>query len=127
MIPTDATKRPQAVAIDFGVCEHDDLICRGRIRIEEHAKAEEFDYFAPASEATTPAGHVAIRHQFSVPAASLELMLVRLTTHQGAPEVILRVALAIGVHDSEDWESIALGRDHTFAFLCVQEYEQVKE
>lgn len=122
MIPTNATKRPKAMAVDFAVFEHDDLICRGRIRTEEHERAEEFDYFAPASGATPPAGHVAIRHQFGVPAASLELMLIRLMTHQGAPEVILQVALAIGVHDSEDWESIALGRDHTFAFLCVQEF-----
>lgn len=31
--------------------------------------------------------------------------------------------MAMGVHDSEDWESVALGKHHSFAFLCRQEFD----
>jgi hypothetical protein len=124
MIPNNATKRPKAMVVDdFGVYEHDDWIRRGRIQIEEDQEAEEFDASRPlarrqhrqargdSSPVQRPGGFARRTHGDS-------LALLRSFS---------QVALAIGVHDSEDWKSIALGCDHKFAFVCAQVVEAAKE
>jgi len=66
------------------------------------------------------AGHLVVRHQVALPAASLSITRVQFSSAGGNPEIVLQ-ALTIGVHDSDDWESVALGGDYTFAFLGRQE------
>lgn len=114
---------PHALAVEFVLFHHDVLLCRAAIRIEEQQKSEEFDYPDPSAGIGTTSyeGHLVIRHQFGLPAASLQLWLIRYIAPGSTGEVILEAALAMGVHDSEDWESVALGQDYTLAFRCRQE------
>ncbi len=113
-------RQPNAMTVEFGFFHHDDLLCRATIRIEEREKSEEFD--SGTSDGAPPAGHLVIRHWLEFPSASLHLALVRCPTADAAPEVILEAGLAMGVHDSDDWESVALGGAYTLAFLCRQEF-----
>jgi hypothetical protein len=120
--------RPNAMVVDFGMFHRDSLLCRGRIRIEESEKWEEFDYYSGESadgvtHETKPRGHLLIRHQFGLPTASLDLFMVQFETERSGREVILEAGVAMDVHDSEDWESVALGKEHTLAFLCRRELE----
>lgn len=116
---------PSAMAVEFGLFHHDVLLCRSTIRVEEHQKSEEFDYSDPSDTAGSASsrGHLVIRHQFGLPAAPLYLWLIRDAPPESAGEVFLEAALEMGVHDSEDWESVALGKDYAFAFRCRQEGE----
>lgn len=113
------------MTVEFGFFHHDELLCRATIRIEEREKTEEFDSGTGSSDdrsdGAPPAGHLVIRHRFELPAASLHLTLVRCPAADAAAEVILEAGLAMGVHDSDDWESVALTEAYTFAFLCRQE------
>ena len=125
----DRIMNPNAMAVEFALFHHDALLCRSTIRIEEQQKSEEFEYTDP-SDATgsgSSRGHLVIRHEYGLPAASLQLWLVRYDAPESAGEIILEAALAMGVHDSEDWESVALGEDYTFAFACRQEVKPAQQ
>jgi hypothetical protein len=104
-----------AMTVEFGLFHHDVLLCRSKIRIEEHEKAEEFDCADTGGASSNK--HLVVRHKFGLPAASLQLSFI----DYAAGKIILEAGLAIGVHDSEEWESVALGEDYTFAFSCRQE------
>ena len=113
-----------AMTVEFALFHHDALLCQSAIRIEKQQKSEEFECadFSDATGMESTKAHLVIRHEYGLPAASLQLWLIR----SGAPEsgeIILEAALAMGVHDSRDWESVALGEDYTFAFACRQEVE----
>jgi hypothetical protein len=119
----DAERRMAATAmvVDFGLFRNDDLLCRAAVRLEAQEKLEEFDYGwrqPDGADQPVAAGHLVVRHQFALPAASLSIALVQFSSAEGNPDIVLQAALAIGVHDSDDWESVALGGDYTFAFLC---------
>ena len=110
-----------ALAVELALFHHDTLLCRARIQIEKQQKSEEFDTETWAmTDGGSCRGHLAIQHRFAIPAASLHLWLIRYRAPESAGEVVLDVALAMGVHDSDDWESIALGEEYTFAFQCRQ-------
>jgi hypothetical protein len=111
-----------ALSVEFALFRNDTLLCRGMIQVEDQQKSEEFDYTEPPETTGTASsgGHLAVRHQFGLPAASLEIWLIRYLAPEGTGEVILEAAMAMGVHDSEDWESLAL-REYTFAFRCREE------
>lgn len=112
-----------AMEVEFGLFHHDVLLRRSTLRIDEQQKSEEFDCADPSDTEgnASSKGHLVIRHQFGLPAASLYLRLIRYAAPGSAGEMILEAALEMGVHDSEDWESVALGEDYTFAFQCRQE------
>ena len=115
------------MAVEFALFRGDDLLCRAAIRVGAQEKVEEFDYGAREADGaiarTTAAGHLVLRHRFELPAASLSIALMQFSSAGGEPEVVLQVGVSMGVHDSDDWESVALGGDYTFAFLCRQERE----
>ena len=117
------------MAVEFGLLHHDVLLCRSTIRIEEHQKSEEFNYADPSDTtgSASSKGHLVISHRYGLPAASLHVWLIRHVAPESAGEMILEAALTMGVHDSEDWESVALGEDYTFAFRCRQEVEPAQQ
>lgn len=119
---------PHALVVELCLFRHDALLCRAIIRIEEQQKSEELDYTDPPDDpGTTPSqGHLVIRHQFALPAASLHLWLIRYAAPESTGEVIFEAALAMGVYDTEDWESVVLG-DYTFAFQSRQEFAPAHE
>lgn len=112
------------MAVEFALFRGHYLLCRGIIRVEAQEKSEEFDYRVPdadgASDRTKAAGHLVICHRFALPAASLSITLVQFSSAGGESEIVLQAGLSMGVHDSDDWESVALGGNYTFAFLCRQ-------
>lgn len=116
-----------AMAVEFALFRGDDLLCRAAIRVEAQEKVEEFDYGPRdadgATDRTTAAGHLVVRHRFELPAASLSITLLQFSSAGGESEIVLQAGLSMGAHDSDDWESVALGGDYTFAFLCRQERE----
>jgi hypothetical protein len=118
-----------AMEVAFVLFYHDVLLCRSTVRIEEHQKSEEFDCSDTLSTTGTASSkrHLVVRHKFGLPAASLQLSLIGYAAPESVGKIILEAALAIGVHDSEDWESVALGEDYTFAFRCHQEVEAVRQ
>lgn len=113
------------MTVQFALFQGDDLLCRAEIRIEEHEKLEDFDYAVRAFDGITnpanPTGHLVVRHQFAIPAASLAITLVEFGAVASAAQIVLEASVVMGVHDSDDWESVALGRDYTLAFACRQE------
>jgi hypothetical protein len=120
---------PHALAVEFGLFHHDVLLCRTTIRIEEQQKSEELDCTEPSEAAGTAScnDHLVIRHQFALPAASLQFWLIRGAAPESTGEIILEAALAMGVHNSEDWESVALGEEYTLAFRCRQELNSTEQ
>ena len=114
-----------AIAVEFGLFHHDALLCRSTIRIEEQRKSEEFECADPSDTTGSASSkvHLVIQHQYGLPAASLHLWLIRYVAPESAKEMVVDAALTMGVHDSEDWESVALGEDYTFAFRCRTEGE----
>ena len=129
MSRAEMPNQPNAMEVQFGLFRNDDLLCRGRVRIEEVEKSEAFDYQLTSSDDTPnvqPAGRMVLRHRFSLPAASLELKLVHFTAHDAPPKIPLDAALKMGVHTSEDWESVALGAEYSLAFLCCEQFTSIK-
>jgi hypothetical protein len=53
-----------------------------------------------------------ITYQFEEPACPVSV------TYFLAGEQLYQSALMVGVHDSDDWESIELGESHVLAFRC---------
>jgi hypothetical protein len=53
-----------------------------------------------------------VTHRFEVPACPVEIEC----RQRGS--LRYTAALRMGVHDSDDWETIDLGHVHTFAFRC---------
>ena len=114
-----------AMAVEFALFHHDALLCRSTIRIEDQQKSEEFECadFSDVTGTASSKGHLVIRHEYGLPAASLQLWLIRYGAPESAGEIILEAALAMGVHDSGDWESVTLAEHYTFAFACRQDVE----
>lgn len=120
----NAQLQPNSLSVEFAVFRLDDLLCRGTICIEEREASDEFDYVDSAVNGAAgwkAGGRLVLRHRFSLPTPTLHLMLIHATERQATPRVVLEAGLAIGVHTSTEWESVALGHEYTFAFLCREE------
>ena len=89
--------------VDLAFFEGDALLCRGTVLIE-------------ATECTNTfsgSGHrFLVTHQFEEPAAPLTIACWR------GSQRLYHGALRMGVHTSDDWESINLGNIHTLGFRC---------
>lgn len=96
--------------VDLALFRGDELLCRGEINITATRASSEFS------------GHdnvtLSISHAFAMPACSLSVRLRRQSDASGESEELLEAGLAMGVHESDDWESVALGPDFTLGFLC---------
>jgi len=90
--------------IELAFFTGDDLLCRGNVRCGVVEAANHFD----------GAGD----HQFDVtsrfeePASPVEIVCRR------DGKQLYKAALRVGVHTSNDWESINLGNIHTLGFRC---------
>ena len=90
--------------IELGFFAGDVLLMRSRITCRQHEQAFEFE---------GAGGHTwSIKARFEEPASPIELECTRGGRH------LYRAALQVGVHDSDDWESIDLANIHTLAFRC---------
>lgn len=94
------------MAVELALFRGDDLLCRGSIVIERAPASSEF--------AVEGGGALVISHAFGLPACSLSL---RFRDSEESNRLV-EAGVAMGVHDSDDWESVALGPDHTLAFFC---------
>jgi hypothetical protein len=57
-----------------------------------------------------------ITFQFEEPACPVSITCLL------AGKQLYRAALRVGVHDSEDWESLELGENHVLAFRCYASF-----
>ncbi len=96
--------------VDLALFRGDELLCRGRISISEKRGSSEF---AIHDDVT-----LFISHEFALPACSLSLELRRKSEGSMEVDQLLEAGLAMGVHESDDWESVALGPDYTLGFFC---------
>lgn len=90
--------------VDIAFFDADILLLEGQIIC---TKKEEIDIIESSS------GHIfEIKHQFKEPACPV-FIICKLNNKE-----LYKSALNIGVHQSEDWESINLGDIHTLGFRC---------
>jgi hypothetical protein len=94
------------MGVDLALFRGDELLGRGSIVIDRARGLSEFSLEG--------GGLLVISHEFGLPACSLGLRF------RGSVESerLLEASLAMGVHDFDDWESVALGADHTLGFFC---------
>lgn len=92
--------------VELAFFDGDNLLCRGRIIC---GPSEITDRFPEEGGDLM----FAVTHVFEEPACPLVIVCSRSGTH------LYRTALRMGVHTSEDWESIELGEAHTLAFRCT--------
>ena len=98
-----------ALLIELAFFEKDTLLCRGGVRCGSEKAVEHLDGIG---------GHrFELSSQFDEPACSVQIVCRR----DGA--LLYEAALRVGVHTSNDWESIKLGDIHTLAFRCREEDE----
>ncbi|MFN3241506.1 MAG: hypothetical protein ACE37K_08335 [Planctomycetota bacterium] len=90
--------------IELGFFAGDQLLARGCVTCAGRDAT---------SEITGHGGHAwTIKTRFAEPASPVELECTRDGTH------VYAGALRVGVHTSDDWESINLADIHTLAFRC---------
>ena len=116
--------------VDFGFFEGDSLLHRGQMLIAEDESVECYgshEHFEMEVEGNKHRvvmfKGLVIRHSFEEPACPLtiEYFEVLPTNDHSAPfkqSKLFSSALRMGVHDSDDWESIAMGEKHNMAFRC---------
>jgi len=90
--------------IELGFFAGDVLLARGCITCRQHEETAELE----------GAGGLqwTMKTRFEEPASPVEIDCER------DGKRLYRAALRVGVHDSEDWESINLADIHTLAFRC---------
>ena len=93
-----------AMEIDLAFFDGDNLLIRGTI---ECRTAQQLKVLANNSDYSF---HVT--HTFETPASPVEIVCRK----NGKKEY--EAALMVGVHDSDDWESINLANIHTLGFRC---------
>jgi hypothetical protein len=117
---------PTRMHVAFALFEGDELLHRGEFLVAErkglvvygehhHVPLQGGEAFAHRPEFQLFAGLV-IEHSFELPACPVELRFY--TVALGAQDLRFHAALRMGVHESEDWESVDLGA-YTFAFRCA--------
>lgn len=98
-----------ALRIELAFFNKDTLLCRGGVRCGSAKAVERFDGVG---------GHqFEFSSQFEEPACPVQIACRRDGT------LLYEVALRVGVHTSDDWESVSLGNIHTLAFRCHEEDE----
>lgn len=90
--------------IDFTFFDGDDLLVKGSV---ECSLPEQSFFFAAKSGV-----HFIVTSQFEDPACPVSIDC----SLNG--KKLYRAALRVGVHTSDDWESIDLGEIHTLVFWC---------
>ena len=94
------------MAIELAFFDDDSLLCRGTVRCEDLETTEVF---------SSSAGHrFEVTHRFELPACPVEIVCFE------DGKKLYESALRVGVHKSDDWESINLGDIHTLGFRCVE-------
>lgn len=104
--------QPQRLEVDFALYKGSTVVKRGRFVATARRTLETFE----RNEDPESPGVLSIEHEFDLPAAT-----VSLTYWAGATEPRLRLfraSLAMGVHESDDWETVDMVPPHTFAFRC---------
>ena len=90
--------------VDFALFNGDALLLRGFFHCEASPRTELF---------TGLESHeLTVTHRFEEPACPIEI-----ECRQNG-QIRYTAALRMGIHDSEDCESLDLGDIHTFAFRC---------
>lgn len=90
--------------VELAFFEGDDLLSRGEILISKFSRNDKF--------ASNTGHQFQIQHQFDEPACPITIQCML----EG--EELYNGELCMGVHDSDDWESINLGDTHTLGFRC---------
>jgi len=89
--------------VDLAFFEGDVLLARSVVRCGS----------AEATESIMGEGHeFLVTHRFEEPACPIEIVCTK------AGKRLYSAALRVGVHRSEDWESVSLGNIHDLGFLC---------
>jgi len=91
--------------IDLAFFDGDDLLCRARVRCGSREVTEALD--------GERGFRFFVTHSFAEPACPVAIVCERSGERQ------YEAALMVGVHASEDLESIQLGNVHTLVFRCV--------
>jgi hypothetical protein len=94
--------------IEMVFFEGDQLLVRGEINCGQDIGSAKLE------------SHTGIRFditfQFEEPACPVSITCFL------AGKRLYRAALRVGVHDSEDWESLELGENHVLAFRCYTKF-----
>lgn len=95
---------PSTMLIDLAFFDGDNLLCQGSIQCDGNESTDILK---------SELGHrFEIQHRFDEPACPISIQC----NFNG--EELYNGALQVGVHNSEDWESIDLGNIHTLGFRC---------
>ena len=94
--------------IDLAFFQDYDLLCRGTIR----CGSSPMEYYLDGVSEHT----FYVTSQFEEPACPVEIVC------HSAGKKLYEAALRVGVHTSEDWESINLADVHTLGFRCHELY-----
>jgi hypothetical protein len=94
------------MSVELALFRGDELLCQGSIAVTQTPASSEF----PLEDR----GVLVISHEFALPACSLGLQL----RPSAESEPLIEAGVAMGVHDSDDRESVALGPDYTLGFFC---------
>lgn len=90
--------------IDLAFFEQETLLARGSIHCSAHE--QQFSFEAASGY------RFDITSQFDDPACPVSISCI------SNDKLLYKGALRVGVHSSEDWESINLGNIHTLVFFC---------
>ncbi len=99
--------RERSMDLDFGLFEGDVLLVRGNINVSAAVQVSEFG------------NELQIQHQLKDDHASILVRVFSLDSDKQRGAQVVRSALHMPSHDSDDWESIELER-YTFAFMSRQ-------
>lgn len=89
--------------VDLAFFDGDLLLARSGIRCES----------IEAKESIVGENYeLVVTHKFEEPACPIEIVCMK------AGKLLYSTALRMGVHTSDDWESITLGNIHDLAFRC---------
>jgi len=92
-----------SMLVDLAFFDGDALLARSVIRCGA----------MEATESSAGEGHeFVVTHRFEEPACPIEIVCTKAGKH------LYSAALRMGVHTSEDWESITLGDVHDLCFFC---------
>ncbi len=95
----------KTMIIKFNFFEKDDLLCSGKLFCNQKKTINEFK--SPDCEYVFK-----IEHEFDYPACPVSIECIYQSKHY------YYSALRVGVHNSEDWESVNIGNIHDFVFMC---------
>ena len=84
----------------------ENVLCRGEVQCGSIESSDSFE---------SNSGHeFLVTHRFELPACPVEILCIFQN------EELYKAALMVGVHTSEEWESINLGNIHDLGFRCQE-------